>query len=240
MPAGSLELAFLAGILTCLSPCVLPLLPLVFGAATSEHRYGPAALIAGLTTSFVGVGLFIALIGFNIGLDSGVFRSVGGLLLISLGLVLLVPGLQSRVALAGGPAANWMNGRWGNMATSGLSGQFALGILLGVVWSPCVGPTLGAASVLAARGDSIGQVILVMGAFGVGAALPLLLLGLASREIVLKARNTLLKSGARGKGALGVIILLMGLLIVTGLDKNIETFLVEVSPEWLTKLTTRY
>jgi cytochrome c-type biogenesis protein len=75
MGAGVIGLAFLAGLLTVLSPCVLPLLPIVFGAAASAHRLGPVALAAGVAISFVAIGLFIATIGFSIGLDAGLFRS---------------------------------------------------------------------------------------------------------------------------------------------------------------------
>lgn len=237
---GSLGLAFVAGVLTFLSPCVLPLLPLVMGAATSEHRYGAAALGLGMTLSFVVIGLFIALVGFNIGLDSGVFRLVGGLLLVTLGLVLLSPPLQNRLSLATGPAVDWLNSRTSGPLMSGLSGQFGLGLLLGAIWSPCVGPTLGAASVLAAKGESLPQVAGVMLAFGVGAAMPLLVLGLASRQALTKWRASLLKGGMWGKAILGGVMLATGLSIVTGFDRTIEAFLVEISPTWLTRLTTRY
>ena len=66
---GALGLALLAGILSTLSPCVLPLLPIVLGAALTEHRFGPLALAAGVALSFVVVGLFVATVGFAIGLD---------------------------------------------------------------------------------------------------------------------------------------------------------------------------
>ena len=68
-PVG-IGLALLAGVLSTLSPCVLPILPMVLGAAVSEHRFGPAALAAGLTLSFVAIGLFVATIGFSLGLDA--------------------------------------------------------------------------------------------------------------------------------------------------------------------------
>jgi len=71
---GTLGLAFLAGILSILSPCVLPLLPIVLGTAQAEHRLGPVALAAGLAVSFTAIGLFVATIGFAIGLDTDVFR----------------------------------------------------------------------------------------------------------------------------------------------------------------------
>ena len=172
-------LAFLAGILSTLSPCVLPLLPIVLGSALSEHRAGPLALAGGLALSFVVIGLVVATVGFAIGLDAGVFRTVAGILLIAIGIVLLMPRLQAQFALAAGPVGNWTEQRFGGFSTAGLGGQFAVGLLLGAVWSPCVGPTLGAASVLASQGKDLGAVAVTMLAFGVGAALPLVLLGLA-------------------------------------------------------------
>ena len=239
MLVGSLGLAFLAGVLTCLSPCVLPLLPVVMGAALAEHRYGASALAGGLVVSFVAVGLFIALVGFDIGLDTGFFRLIGGLMLVAASFLLLVPRLQLGLAQVVGPAAGWL-ARVTNFSPTGLTGQFALGVLLGVVWSPCVGPTLGSASLLAARGESLGQVTAVMLVFGMGAAGPLLLVGRASRHALLKWRGALMAGGARGRLFLGGLILITGLLIVSGLDRVIETFLVEASPQWLTNVTTRY
>ena len=121
--------------------------------------------------------MFIATIGYGIGLDASFFRIIAAMMLIGIGVILLVPQLQTQVAAAAAPISGWTEDRFGGIETGGLSGQFALGLLLGAVWSPCVGPTLGAASVLAAQGENLGQVALVMLAFGLGAALPLLLLG---------------------------------------------------------------
>jgi cytochrome c biogenesis protein CcdA len=240
MTAGALGLAFLAGVLTVLSPCVLPLLPIVLGAAASQHRLGPLALAGGLALSFTAIGLFVATIGFAAGLDTGFFRTVSAVLLIGVGLVLLVPRLQEQFALAAAPVSNWAGGYADNFTPGGLGGQFGLGLLLGAVWSPCVGPTLGAASVLAAKGENLPQVALTMLAFGVGAAVPLLLLGILSREALMRWRSRLMEGGKAGKTALGLILIAVGLLVATGLDKRLEAILVEASPDWLTQLTTRF
>jgi cytochrome c-type biogenesis protein len=237
---ATMALAFLAGILSTLSPCVLPLLPIVLGAALSEHRAGPLALAAGLALSFVVIGLVVATIGFTIGLDAGVFRMVAGVLLIAIGAVLLMPRLQTQFALAASPVGNWTEQRFGGFSTAGLGGQFAVGLLLGAVWSPCVGPTLGAASVLASQGKDLAAVAVTMLAFGLGAAAPLVLLGLVSREAMLRWRARLLAAGQRGKIVMGVVLAATGLLIVTGADKVIETALVEASPVWLNELTTLF
>jgi cytochrome c-type biogenesis protein len=236
----TLGLAWIAGILSTLSPCVLPILPIVLGAAASEHRLGPFALALGLSLSFVAIGMFIATVGFSVGLNGEVFRMAAAILMLLMGMVLAVPAFSARLAVAGGPAGNWIENRFGGFSSSGLSGQFALGLLLGAVWSPCVGPTLGAASVLAAKGENLFQVTLTMLAFGVGAGMPLVILGLASREAMQRWRTRLLAAGSRGKMILGAILITAGLLVLTGFDKKAEAVLVEASPQWLTDLTTRY
>ncbi|APX84388.1 cytochrome C biogenesis protein [Methylorubrum extorquens] len=238
--ASHLGLAFLAGLLSVLSPCVLPLLPLVLGAAVAEHRFGPVALAAGLALSFVAIGLFIATIGFALGLDSDRFRAIGAVLLVLLGIIMIVPAAQNRFAVAAGPLSNWAEQRFGGVATAGLAGQFAVGLLLGAVWSPCVGPTLGAASLLAAQGRDLGTVAVTMLVFGLGAALPLVALGMLSREVLIRWRARMMGVGKGLKLALGVILVATGALIVSGYDRALETTLVDASPDWLTALTTRF
>jgi cytochrome c-type biogenesis protein len=237
---GAVGLAFLSGVLSTLSPCVLPLLPLVLGAAASERRMGPAALAAGVGLSFAVVGLFVATIGFSMGLDSEAFRIVAAVLMIAVGFALIVPRVQARLAIAGGPIANWADQRLSYLPRSSVAGQFGIGILLGAGWSPCVGPTLGAASLLAARGTNLTQVTLTMLVFGLGAAAPLLVIGVLSREVLVRRREHLLATGKRLKVALGLLLTLIGIAIVTGLDRPIEAGLVDASPQWLSDLTTRF
>lgn len=240
MSVATLGLALLAGILSVLSPCVLPLLPIVLGTAASEHRLGPAALALGLALSFVAIGIFVATIGFAIGLDTDVFRYAAGALLVAIGAILIVPPLQEAVATAASPVSAWASSRFGGGAAAGLSGQFGVGVLLGAVWSPCVGPTLGAAAVLASQGKDLGQVAATMLAFGVGAALPLLVLGMLSRQMMLNLRGRMMSAGGPLKAALGALLVLVGGLVLTGLDKRAEAALVAVSPDWLTRLTTQF
>lgn len=236
----TLTLAGIAGVLSTLSPCVLPILPIVLGAAAGEHRLGPMALAAGLAVSFVAIGMFVATVGFSLGLTGDVFRMAAAILMIAMGLALAVPAFSMRLAAAGGPAGNWIENRFGGFSTAGLPGQFALGLLLGAVWSPCVGPTLGAASILAAKGENLGQVTLTMLAFGIGAGLPLILLGTLSREALQRWRTKLLQAGSKGKMILGAVLLAAGMLVLTGFDKRLEAAALDHFPTWLTELTTRY
>ncbi len=237
---SGLFLAFLAGILSILSPCVLPLLPIILGAAVAEHRLGPLVLSLGLAISFTVIGLFVALIGFSIGIDAGIFRNIAAGLMVAIGVVLIASQLQITIATAGGPVSNWVEQHFGGFIAEGLKGQFLVGILMGALWSPCVGPTLGAASILAAQGKNIGQVAITMLLFGFGAGLPLLVLGFFSKEVLMRLRDRLIYAGKKAKVAMGIIFCTLGIFIFTGLDKKTESFLVQISPDWLTRLTTMY
>lgn len=240
MDPATLFFALVAGALSTLSPCVLPLLPAILMGASAQHRYAPVALAGGLALSFAAVSLFVATIGYGLGLSGDLFRQIGGLVMVIVGGVLLIPAAQVRWAMAAGPVQSWTESRFGGLSTSGLRGQFGLGLLLGVVWAPCVGPTLGAASLLAAQGENLGSVVLTTLVFAFGAALPLLLLGTLSRQAWSAWRQRLARTGGVGKFVLGGILVALGLLILTGADKAVETYLVEISPAWLTALTTRF
>jgi cytochrome c-type biogenesis protein len=242
MPLGgsSYALGFLSGVLSILSPCVLPLAPIVLGTAVAAHRFGPLALAFGLAVSFTTVGLFVATVGFALGLDAEWFRHVASVLVIGFGVVLVSVPLQHRFATAtsfvSGFADRWLR----RLRLEGLGGQLAVGLLLGLVWAPCVGPTLGAASLLASQGQNLAQVATVMALFGVGAALPLAAVGAASRRAFAGARGGMLRTGSLGKLVLGIVMIVLGLLMLSGFDRTVEAFLVDISPGWLTNLTTRF
>jgi cytochrome c-type biogenesis protein len=90
----------------------------------------------------------------------------------------------------------------------------------------------------AAKGENLGEVALTMVAFGIGAAVPLIAIGLLSREALSRWRGWLMEAGKGGKVLLGGVLVAIGLLVATGLDKRLETLLVDASPAWLTRLTT--
>ncbi len=236
---GTYGIGFAAGGLSVLSPCVLPLVPILIGTAASAHRRGPLALAAGLTLSFAVIGVLLASAGAGLGLDQTVFRHIAALMLLGFGVLLLSSGLQQRFAVAASGASSAGQGMLARLTLDGLSGQFVLGLLLGVVWSPCVGPTLGATITLASQGQQLGQVMLVMALFGLGAGLPLVILGSLSREAMLRLRGKLLAAGRQGKKALGAVMLLLGVFILTGLDKRFETWVLDAAPAWLTQIGTR-
>lgn len=233
-------LGLLAGSLSTLSPCVLPILPILLTTAANAHRRGVWGLALGLALSFTLVGLSIATIGFSLGLDTSHLRLAGAVILILFGVVLLSSTLQQRFATATSGIGNGGSRLLNRFHPEGWGGQFLVGLLLGIVWSPCTGPTLGAASTLAVQGQHLTQVALLMLLFGLGAAAPLVILGSLSRAAMQGWRQRLLQTGTYGKYVLGGVLILLGVLIMTGWDKSLEAFLVDRSPAWLTALTTHY
>ena len=149
-----------------------------------------------------------------------------------------MPAVQAAVERALAPLVNWATARQSGLERYGLAGQAAIGVLLGLVWSPCVGPTLGTATVLAAQGSDLGEVALVMLAFGLGIASVLMALAFAARGLLSRWRRTLMQTGGSGKRVLGAVVVLVALLILTGTDRVFEGIVVANSPAWLTDLTT--
>ena len=231
-------LAYVAGALTILSPCVLPLVPIVLGSAAQRHRLGPLALAAGLVVSFSLTGFALATVGEAAGIESDTVRLIGAIVLVLIGLALIIPQFQRLSERLSAPLASWAGERQAGLEKYGLWGQAGIGVLLGLVWSPCVGPTLGAATVLASQGQNLAGVAVVMAAFGLGIASVLLVLALAARSVIAKWRGRLMSAGNGGKKALGVLVMAVGLLIITGTDHIIEGAILTVSPDWLTDLTT--
>jgi cytochrome c biogenesis protein CcdA len=219
---------------------VLPIIPILLGSATNVHPRAPLALAGGLAISYAVIGTGLVWAGSALDLDASIFRSVGAAILGLLGLVLISGSLQQRFAAATSGIGDAGNSLIARMNLDGLWGQFAIGLVLGVVWSPCVGPTLGAAVLLASQGSQLPQVALLMGIFGAGAALPIVALTYVSRGAIKKMRGKLMQAGKTGKMMLGAVMIALAALILSGADKPIESWLVNHSPAWLTHLTTRF
>jgi cytochrome c biogenesis protein CcdA len=119
-----------------------------------------------------------------------------------------------------------------------LAGQLVVGALLGALWTPCGGPTLGGAIGLAAQRRSLGAAAAVMAAYSVGAVVPLLMLAYGSRRLLARPER-LARLTRIGKPAIGALLLLVGMLTLTGADAALETRVLDVMPTWLIDLTTR-
>ena len=215
----SLPLALAAGILTIFSPCVLPLAPIVLASARAQDPRGPIALALGLALTFGLVGGLLASFGVELG-DFSIVRAVSAVVMIAIGAALLFrcigDVLEVRLGVFG-CASDALHKR---LPHTGLVGQAATGVVLALACAPCVGPTLGAALLLAARGGSLGAAMLTMSVYALGAAGALLAVGFVLGRVAGKAR--LAAAGAGGRIALGAAFALIGGAILTGLDHQVE------------------
>lgn len=228
---ASIPLAAFAGIVGVLSPCVWPLVPVVMSSAMGEGGLRGAFLVAlGLAFAFAMAGTLLTFLLVQTGTDPEFFRTISSVLLIAVGFALLVDSLGNRFAV------------WASRFTSRFAGAerdarspwsaFGVGALLGLVWLPCVGPTLGAAIGLASVGRDLPLAFATMAAYGLGTAGVLLAAGLLSQKILTRLRPTLTTSAGFAKKGLGATLLILGALVVLGMDKRLEAWGLGWLPEW--------
>lgn len=230
-------LAYLAGLLTLINPCVLPVLPIVLVGALQADPRGPLALAAGMSLSFVVLGLAVASLGFVLGIDEQTIAQAGAVAMVGFGLVLLVPALSARFSGVTAGLAAGADARIDSVQGSGLPGQFAAGILLGAVWSPCIGPTLGAAISLAAQGESLGRAALIMTCFALGVATLILGLGYGAKGLFSRNRAALRRLAEVSRPAMGAVFVAVGVAILFRVHHMIEAWALDVLPAWLIDLS---
>ncbi|MEM7379154.1 MAG: cytochrome c biogenesis CcdA family protein [Pseudomonadota bacterium] len=225
--------ALLAGMLTLINPCVLPLLPIIIASSLQQGRSGPLALAAGLVVSFVVIGTGVTAFGHLVGLDIDTVNRVAAGVMIVFGAVLLLPPLQAAFASASAPLAGVADRQLDRQGRDGVAGQFSIGLLLGAVWSPCVGPTLGGAIGLAASGEHLGQAAATMFAFGIGVAVVLLALSYGSRELIMARRARLQRLMPYAKPVMGGVLLFVGVALWFHWQRVAEDWLLDRMPIWL-------
>ena len=202
-------IGFVAGIVTALSPCVLPVLPIVLAGGATGRR--PLAIIAGIVVSFTVFTLFAAWLLDLLGLPQDVLRNLAIALLLLMALSLLVPKVGELLAR---PLQVLSRRRPGDRG-----GGFLLGASLGLVFVPCAGPVLAAMTVIAAKRDvGVDGVVLTL-AYALGAALPMLAIAFAGRKAAtrLRARATLVRRIA------GALVLVAVVAIALGVDRDLQT-----------------
>ncbi len=238
--AAELGLAWVAGSLTTLNPCVFPLLPLVLGGAVQENRLAPVAMGAGMVAAFALLGLAVGVAGDALGLQPDPIRLAGAVMLMAFGVVMLVPWLSERFTRLLTPMASRAHGATARLDAGSLGGAFATGGLLGMVWSPCSGPMLATALTIVATDGGATRGTLVLAMFGLGAASVLVAAAYASRAGFGRVRGWVLAHMDGVKRGFGVLVLLLGIAIATGGDKWLEARLLTVMPQGWIDLTTRF
>ncbi|WP_412026865.1 cytochrome c biogenesis CcdA family protein [Deinococcus yunweiensis] len=218
-----LLVAFVGGVLTVLSPCVLPVLPVLL-SGTVGGRGRPPGIIAGFIASFVLLTLFLASIVSALNLSPDVIRWAAVALLLAFGLTLAVPALHTRFELVMARAVPQRQGRDGD----GFLGGVLVGATLGVVWTPCVGPILASVTTLALSGQVTAFAVAATVAYAVGVALPMLGVMWGGRRLL--HRPALLNRLSGIQQAFGVVLVVFAVGMVFGVDRRAQTVLVDSIP----------
>jgi cytochrome c biogenesis protein CcdA/thiol-disulfide isomerase/thioredoxin len=210
-----LGIAFLAGIVTAISPCVLPVLPILLaGSAASTDRRRPFAIVAGLVVSFTTFTLAGAALLSALGLPEDLLRNIA----IAALLVLAASLLSQRVAWALERPFLFLTRRRVGHDSNG----FVIGLSVGLVFVPCAGPVLAAVTALAASGEVTFRIVLVTTAYAVGAALPMLAIAVGGQRLGsgMKAVRT---HAATARRVAGVVVGVTALAIAFGADQRFTT-----------------
>lgn len=232
-----LGLSLAAGGLTTLSPCVFPLLPLVLGGALQGNRFAPVAMGAGMIASFAAIGMVLGALDPALGIDADTVRTAGAAMLIAFALVMLVPALGERFTRWMLPIASTANAASAKLDGGSVVGALLLGGVLGLVWSPCSGPLLGSALTLVASEGGVARGGLVLGIFGLGAAIPLVAVAYASRKGFVAVRDWVMARIERVRHVFAVLLGAMGVAILTGGDKWLEARVLQWLPDAWVNLT---
>lgn len=225
--------AYGAGLLTLINPCVLPVLPIVLATALQAHARGPVALAAGMSLSFVLLGMAVTVLGAAVGLTPELVADAGAVMMIGFGLILLVPRFSAQFASATASVSAGADAQLDTLDRSGLRGQFLGGLLLGAVWSPCIGPTLGGAIALASQGQSLGFATAIMIAFAAGVSSIILALGYGARAAIQRRQALMRAIAQRARPAMGAVFIFVGAAILLRLHHMAEAWAITHLPAWL-------
>lgn len=235
-----LVFGYLAGLLTLINPCVLPILPIILATALQAGRAGPLALAAGMSLSFVIVGMGVAVFGRALGIDDRMIAQAGAFMMILFGIVLIIPQFSERFAAATAGLSSRADARIDGLNQAQLSGQFVGGALLGAVWVPCVGPTLGGAIALASSGESLAWAAATMLSFALGISTIIVLLAYGAQSALQKRRDLFRKISGKARASMGAIFIAVGLALVFNLHIMAEIWLLDHLPFWLQDLSVRF
>lgn len=231
-----LVFAYLAGLLTLINPCVLPVLPIVLASSLQTDPRAPLALAAGMGLSFVAVGTGVAAIGPAVGIYPEDVTRIAALVMVGFGLVMVVPVLGRRFSVASGGIAAAADARIA-ATPRWIGAEFVGGALLGAVWSPCIGPTLGAAIALASTGESLGHAATVMAAFAAGVATLILAAAYGLRGWLRRNMGRAVALSARARPVMGWVFIAVGGALFLGLNHFLDEAALRLLPAWLVDLS---
>ncbi len=223
--------AFLSGIVTVASPCVLPVLPFLL-SGTLGGRTRPYGIIAGFTASFTAFTLFVSSLVGLLGIPSDALRWVSVGLLLAFGLTLLVPAFQTVFERLSSQSVN----RVSTVQGDGFWGGALVGTTLGVLWSPCVGPIMASVMTLALNNAVNAQALVVTLAFSIGTAIPMFAVMMGGRGLLNRV-PWLINNLARVQRGFGAVLVVFAIAIGFNLDRRFQTWVLDSFPGYTDFLT---
>ncbi|MBU6140776.1 MAG: cytochrome c biogenesis protein DipZ [Proteobacteria bacterium] len=210
-----IALSFLEGLALIASPCILPILPLMLGASVDGGRKRPFGIITGFVLAFTAFAMLSRQIVNDLGIDLDIIKYGSLALLAFFGIILLSEKLSAIFNRATGKFANLGSNLTTNSGDGFFSGIF-IGMLIGLIWTPCAGPILAAVLVQIIRQESDAQALFLVGAFAIGAGLPMFIISLTGRKIMSKLKF-LTNHAETLRKSFGVLILVaVGFMAVDG------------------------
>jgi cytochrome c biogenesis protein CcdA/thiol-disulfide isomerase/thioredoxin len=224
----------LSGIVTFLSPCILPILPIVLSSSATNEKARPLGMISGLIVSFTLFTLIISKIVSYLGLSAEALRLLSVIFLVAIGMIMIIPsltGLLDRLL-------SFLPGlvKHTDARGSGFWQGFVTGGSLGLIWAPCAGPILSAVIVVAATQTISLNSALVIFAFSIGVGIPLLAITYGGRALMMRIR-VLSGNLLRIQQIFGVLVILTAMLIGLNIDTQITAWLSDAIPAgWTTAM----
>jgi cytochrome c biogenesis protein CcdA/thiol-disulfide isomerase/thioredoxin len=209
-------LSFLEGVALIASPCILPVLPLVFSASLDGGRKRPFGIIIGFVLAFTAFALLARKLVMISGIDSEIIRNISLVLLALFGLILLSEVMSAKFSNATQRFAN-AGGSLLNNNKDGFFSGVLIGALIGIVWTPCAGPILAAVLVQVIRQESDLSAFFLIASFALGAGMPMLIISITGRRFMSKIKFFNIHAKKIRK-CFGVLILLAVGLIASGIN----------------------
>jgi cytochrome c biogenesis protein CcdA/thiol-disulfide isomerase/thioredoxin len=225
--------AFLAGVVTVLSPCILPLLPIILSSANGQGKQRPLGVVTGFVASFTFFTLFLSTLVRLSGIPAESLRFFSIVVLIGFGLSLLVSQVQAILETLFSKLAGFApNGA----KYTGFMGGLVVGMSLGLLWTPCVGPILASVISLSITGEVSAQAFILTLAYSLGTALPMLAIMLAGSTALQKV-PWLVRNTGRIQKTFGVVMIVTGAALFWGVDRQFQTFILNTFPNYGVGLT---
>ncbi len=232
-----LAFAFLAGIVTILSPCILPVLPIVLSGGISGGKKRPLGIVTGFIASFTFFALFLTSIVRATGIPADSLRTLSVVVIIAFGLSLLIPKYQAILEQFIGKLSNLFASRSGQgNQRQDFVGGLLIGVSLGLVWTPCVGPILASVISLALTGSVTTTAFFITLAYSIGTAIPMLAIVWGGRALLQKV-PWLVQSSGKIQKAFGVLMILTAIAIATNQDRKFQAYILTKFPQYGVGLT---